>query len=246
MTKNTDTGHVKNVANFEMLLTACSAQSVSYNPSNPTLSIASLKAVLADAKAKLKATNDAQIELTLTINHRQDAFKPLAKLITRVLNALEACGASDSYMYDARSLADKIRGNNNKKKTSDSPDLNSDTIVKRSKSTSQRSFDLLTEHFSKFITMLEELHVYVPNEEELKINSLKKYQKELNDLNQRINEKKVLAQQFLIERDHVLYAPETGLVPIANTVKQYIRSIYGIQSPQNQNIKSLIFRSPNK
>ena len=47
-----------------------------------------------------------------------------------------------------------------------------------------------------------------------------------------------------IARDEVLYADGTGLVDLAGLVKKYIKSLFGADSPQYEQISGLKFTAP--
>lgn len=49
-----------------------------------------------------------------------------------------------------------------------------------------------------------------------------------------------------IARDKVLYKDITGLVPIANDVKKYIKSIFGASSAEYTQVKSIEFKNVKK
>ncbi len=47
-----------------------------------------------------------------------------------------------------------------------------------------------------------------------------------------------------ITRDDAMYATDTGLVDLAALVKKYVKSLYGADSPQFQQISGLEFTRP--
>jgi len=47
-----------------------------------------------------------------------------------------------------------------------------------------------------------------------------------------------------ITRDNSMYATDTGLVDLAALVKKYVKSLYGADSPQFQQISGLEFTRP--
>ena len=54
MASNTETGHNKNVTNFETLIIACTGFGTPYNPSNPNITIPILTTQHIEAKASVK------------------------------------------------------------------------------------------------------------------------------------------------------------------------------------------------
>lgn len=53
MPSTSETGHAKNIANFETLISFCIGYGSSYNPSKEALKVANLQAILTTAKANL-------------------------------------------------------------------------------------------------------------------------------------------------------------------------------------------------
>ena len=60
MATNSETGHAKNVANFEQLVIKCTSFDGSFNPSNPSIQLAAMQTVLSQAKECMTALNGAQ------------------------------------------------------------------------------------------------------------------------------------------------------------------------------------------
>ena len=46
-----------------------------------------------------------------------------------------------------------------------------------------------------------------------------------------------------IKRNDELYNPQTGLVAVANAVKAYVKSLFGVSSPQYQQLNKLKFKT---
>jgi len=90
MASTSETGHAKNVANFEDLISFCTGYGASYNPSKAAIKLPALTATFTDAKASLASINTLLPAYNVAIGHRESAFEPLSKLITRVVNASEA------------------------------------------------------------------------------------------------------------------------------------------------------------
>ncbi len=55
-----DSGHVKNVSNFELLVTKCESSGSNYNPSVPQLSLENLKTKAKSGREALSTYNTAQ------------------------------------------------------------------------------------------------------------------------------------------------------------------------------------------
>jgi len=90
MASTSETGHAKNVANFETLISSVTAFGATYNPSKDTLKPAALQTLLTAAKTSLNTVNVAQSVYSNAVAGREFAFAPLSKLFTRVNNALKS------------------------------------------------------------------------------------------------------------------------------------------------------------
>lgn len=90
MASTSETGHAKNVANFEKLVAETSALGETFNPSKATLKLTALNTQLATARAAIAAVNSAEPAYKNAVSARDAAFAPLGKLITRINNALKA------------------------------------------------------------------------------------------------------------------------------------------------------------
>jgi len=105
-----ETGHAKNVANFETLNSFCTGYGASYNPNNNSIKVTSLNTLLLNSQNSLKSVNNAFTASSNTIAAREIAFAPLSKLVTRVVNALAASGVPKQITDNARTIARKLQG----------------------------------------------------------------------------------------------------------------------------------------
>ena len=121
MASTSETGHAKNVANFEDLISFCTGYGAQYNPSNPTLALAALNTLLTNTRALLTALNTSRVPWINAVNAREIAFKPLSPLVTRVINALDSTEASAQIVADAKSISKKIQGIRSKAKENPAP-----------------------------------------------------------------------------------------------------------------------------
>src|SRR5690606_10528631 len=115
-----ETGHAKNVANFEELISFCNGYGGSYNPSKPSIQISNLQALRATAQSDLTTLTTVNSVFINVTNARQAAFNPLKPLATRIVNALDASEASDTLMQDAKTINRKIQGS--RKSTKPNPE----------------------------------------------------------------------------------------------------------------------------
>ena len=97
------------------------------------------------------------------------------------------------------------------------------------------------DHFEKLIELADVEPKYNPNEEPLKIATLTTYKTELQTINTAVKTTYIPYKTAMQTRDVKLYAPEAGIVDTAQTVKKYVKSVFGATSPQYKQISGLKF-----
>lgn len=239
MSSSAETGHAKNLANFQSLIEFVSGYGAMYNPSKATLKIPHLNLIATNAHAKLADVIQKNTEYNSAVNNRIIAYQNLRTLSTRLINALQATEASKEMVNNAKVYHRKLHG---RRATSSNviTDLNVPAPVKIS--VSQLSFDQQVQHFASLISVLKSEPSYTPNEDELKINTLNNKQNDLMNKNQEVSVAYVNVSNSRIMRDRTLYDDTIGLVDVATEVKKYVKSIYGASSPEFNMIKSIRFR----
>ena len=155
MASTSETGHAKNVANFEDLIGFCAGYGAAYNPSKATLTLAALNTLLNDANTALQNVKTAKTAFDNAQNARELAVKPLKQLATRIVNALSATDATRQTVDDARTVAARIHGRRtgtNKRKKEEPGVTVADTP--RIASVSQQSYDKIIDNFDQLLATL--------------------------------------------------------------------------------------------
>jgi hypothetical protein len=254
MASKSETGHAKNVANFEKLIAACKSFKTKYNPSNDALTLTELQKSFAAGTTVLKSEKDNKVPFQIATNERQIAIAPLSKLTTRVTNSLEATKATAQTVADAKTIARKIKGERaTTKPVTPTPPATAegdpvpgiDIEVKRI-SVSQMSFDSRIDNLDKFVTFLLGEPLYKPNETELQTTTLSNYLADLRKLNSKVIDTTEPYVDAIIDRNKTLYTEETGLVDIALETKKYVISVFGTSAPEYKKISKLKFTRPRK
>ena len=245
MTSTSETGHAKNAANFQELISYCTGYGAPYNPSRVCLQIANLQTLRSNALAILQDVKVAKTTYDNAVNARQIAFKPVKPLATRIVNAIAASGASDLVIADARTINRKIQGSKANAAITPAPATPADTTTPpdKTKSTSQQSFDSIIDHLAKLIQTVSQESSYTPNETDLQVVSLNSLLTNLQTVNTSAVNAFTNWSNKRIERDKILYDIKTGLVEIALEVKQYVKSLFGASSPQFKQVSGIQFVS---
>jgi hypothetical protein len=245
MSSSIETGHAKNVANFEKLITNVTGFGRAYNPSKESIKLSALNILLASAKNSINQVNSAEPAYKNAVSAREAAFAPLAKLITRVNNSLKASNSSSQVDDSAMTLVRKLQGRRATPKLSDDEKKAAAAEGKEVNqvSASQMSYDSRLDNFDKLIKLLATEPEYSPNEADLKIESLTTYYNDLSTKNTAVINATIPLNNARISRNNVLYTPLTGVVDISADVKMYVKSVFGATSPQYKAISGLTFTS---
>lgn len=242
MASTNETGHAKNIANFQNLIDFVEGYEAVYNPSKNTLKLPQLQALLTDANTKLADVVAKNTIHNNKVNERQAAFSDLKLLSTRLINALQTTDASDELIKDAKFFNRKIQGRraSSANPTPNNPNAPTPTTI----STSQQSYTQLIQHFAGLIEVLKSEPSYTPNETDLKITTLVAKKDALTTLNNEVSTTFVVVSNARLARNATLYTNELNIYEIALEIKKYIKSIFGTTSPEFAQIKGIDFKKP--
>ena len=243
MASTSETGHAKNVANFQDLIAFVTGYGASYNPSKNALKLPQLTALQGTAQTKLSDVVAKNTSYNNAVNDRLTAFSTLKSLSTRLVNALDATDASPEKIKDAKGFNSKMQG---KRASSSETPADANTPAPTTISASQQSYDQLIQHLAGLISVLQSEPSYTPNESDLKIVTLTTKQADLTAKNNAVASAYTGVSNSRIARDKTLYDINTGLVDIATEVKKYIKSIFGASSPEFAQVKGIEFKKGKK
>jgi hypothetical protein len=242
MASTTETGHAKNAATFEDLISFCTGYGASYNPSKAALKLPALTTQLTTANAALQAVKTAKTVYDNATNAREISFKPMKSLATKIVSALAATEAADQTVDDVKTTNMKIQGRRAVKVEKPSAEaLAKGAEPVKTASTSQQSYDKMIDHFAQLIATLTAEPKYLPNENELKLTALNTLLTDFKTKNTAVINATTAASNARIARDKALYAETTGLADTALDVKTYVKSVFGASSPQYKQVSGLKF-----
>jgi hypothetical protein len=236
-----ETGHAKNVANFEDFISFISGYGATYNPVKVALKLASLNTLLTNAKADLTNVTTKTVAFNNATNARAVLFEPLRSLSTRLVNAFAATDATAEIIKDAKSINRKLQG---KRAKSIQEPIDPNQTAPNTISASQQSYDQLIEHFNKLIELLKTEPTYIPNEVDLKTITLTAQLTGLKTANTNVSNAYTAVSNARLARDKTLYKAKTGLYDITGDVKNYVKSLYGATSAEYKQISKIKFTKP--
>src|SRR5688572_17121200 len=246
MSSTTETGHARNLAAFEDLISFCTGFGSVYHPSKANLGLTALNPQLAAAQDALQTVKTTKTTFDNATNAREIAIAPMKPLVTRIVNALAATDAAPQTVDDARSLLNKIQGRGRKPKKIITPNTTplaegEEPEPAKTVSNSQRSYDNLVDNFAQLIVLLTAEPKYVPNEIELKVATLNTLLTDMKAKNTAVVNAYTAVSNARINRNKLLYGELTGMVDVALAVKIYVKSLFGPTTPQYKQVSGLKF-----
>lgn len=245
MASTSETGHAKNVANLDQLISFVTGYGAVYNPSKASIKLTALQTLSTNAKNAINAVNAALPAYSNAVAAREVAFEPLKKLSTRILNALKATDTTTQVDDNATTLVRKLQGKRaTPKKTEEEKAIaKAEGTEIKEVSSSQLSYDSQIDSFDKLIKLLASVPLYAPNEAELKVTALTAILNDLRTKNIAVISATTPLSNARISRNVILYKENTGLVDITVDTKTYIKSLYGATSPQYKQVSKLQFKA---
>ncbi len=229
-----ETGMALNITHGIQVVDYLITYGTDYNPSNPAIAVASLQTMNDKGQDLLDNARAKMQEKKGTTQARQDVYGDLKPLATRILNELEASGAPQATIDNARHYVRKIRGTRIIKID---PDSTANHV-----SASQTSFTEQIQHFTDLINVLTPCTQYQPNIPELQLTALVAKRDAMKTTNNAVSTTQAVWSTARVERNKFFNEPVTGYVDTFQAVKRAVKAIFGANSPQYHQFRGLSFR----
>lgn len=237
MSKN-ETGHVKNIANANLLCTHIAELGAKYNPSNPKLLLTNLKDMYNTAFVHQETVNNSIAPYSLAVDHREKLFAPVSKKITKLRKMYKTTeGVSMAQLEDFMTIARKLKGI--KKNNSAVKDLQQENIKI---SISQMSYDQRTNNYEVLISLLQNTPNYLPNEIEYQVPTLQQEKVQMLQATQAVADSFIPLNAARTVRNNTVYNSEDNLVDTFNKAKDYMFTILDGNSLQYKTISKIKFK----
>ena len=241
MASTSETGHAKNVANFQDLIEFVTGYGATYNPSKNSLKLPQLISLKASAESNLSDVISKNTNYNNKVNERMVAFSNLKSLSTRLVNALQTTDATTATINDAKTFNRKMQG---KKASATQTPTDPNAPAPATISTSQQSYDQLIQHLTGLKSILEEEPSYTPNETDLQVATIDAKIADLTAKNTAVSTAYTNISNSRISRNETLYTSDNGIFETASEVKKYIKSVFGASSPQYNQVSGIKFSKP--
>jgi hypothetical protein len=238
MASTSETGHAKNVANFQNLIEFVTGYGATYNPSKNSLQLPQLTALKAAAEGALTDVIAKNTNFNNKVNERATAFSGLKSLSTRLFNALQTTEATPETIGNAKTFNRKMQG---KRASAIQTPTDPNAPVPNTISTSQQSFDQLIQHLAGLNAVLAAEPSYTPNETDLQVATIQAKIADLTAKNTAVATAYTAVSNSRIARNETLYTATASLIATANEVKKYVKAVYGATSPQYAQVSGIIF-----
>lgn len=233
---------MKNLANFEKLISFCTSLGAKYKPSKPAHQLAQMSEKLTRSNTMHNDLGNAKIILDNAKISRKIFFDQFPGLASSVVNAFDASDATPEAVKDAKLWRNRIRGIRStaipEKTTAADGTVTDPKVI----STSQRGFNKIIEHFTNLIGVVRMDSNYQPLETGLAVTGLDQTLATAISLNSSVTNSETNYDLKEVYRDKEMYDRKTGLVTVAKDIKLYLRSILGYNSPEYKKISALEFR----
>jgi hypothetical protein len=242
--KNIVMSHVKNMQAFGKLTGICTGLGGTYNPGQQNLQVNVMASLMNIAQQSWEEVKEAQSAYDKATNDRELGFRKIRKVSSSVYGMLRASGANSLLLQDACISKRKIWGARITK--TPAVDLSKpDEEKPGTRSSYSKSYVTLAEYFDQLVKTVASEPKYSPNEAELAVPSLEQMRTDLFNLNKAVIEAEIRLEEARIKRNTAYYLAPNNLVETAAAVKTYVRSVFGFQSPQHQQVQKLRFTKPN-
>lgn len=237
MASTTETGHAKNIANFQTLIEFLMGYGSSYNPSKTSLQLSAIIALKDSAEIALADVLSNNTIYNRKVSERQEAFSGIKTMATRFINAIQVSNASEGSIKEAKFHNRRLQG----KRASPPKNPVSPETIPATISVSQQSYDQLIQHLSALKMVLANEPNYQPNEPELLVDTLASTITDLQNKNLEVIRAYANVNNARITRNKLLYGDKIGIYETASDIKKYIKAIFGATSPEFAQIKGIEF-----
>lgn len=235
-------GHAKNLENLKKARDFAVSWGARYAPTNPVLLLTNFNTIIPAAETVADGLQGARTPYRNATAAAEDAFDPLSKRITRVMNALRISGVPESVVEDAETYSRKIQGRRKSPAAEDNPETPVVNESHNSHSASQMSRAQRIENLDSLVSLLQSNDFYKPNEVELKTATLVDLSTDLKAKTTAVSTTFVPYSNKLGERDGIYYGEGTGIVAVGKMFKLYVQT-FGRDSIEWGQVKDLEFKS---
>jgi hypothetical protein len=237
-----ETGHTKNVANFETVTIILAALGTIYSPKQALIMLAALQTKLTEAKSTLDTVNTAEAAKTIKTDEVQAEFDGLYKYVVNIKRTAEVELNDAAFTADLQAIVGRFNSESRKTGVPDDPLTPNVDESRTPLSTSQRSRDNQIAHLADILALLRTRPDYKPDDVQYKIETIEAKLDALTAKNNAARNAEAALGNALDARDAILYNDETGIIKLVKLIKTQLALKPGKTSAAYQQISALEFR----
>lgn len=238
-----ESGHTKNVANFETATIILTNLGATYAPTQPLILLPALQSLLTQAETAMTEVDTAQAAKTVAVDAAQAEFDGLDKYAVNIKRSAEVELNDEAFTKDLQTIVNKFSPPGRKTGLPDDPLTPDIDESKTAASQSQRSRDNQIAHLADISALLKTKPEYLATGTPYATAAIDAKIASLTDAN---NDAKIAAAALgtkLDARDAILYDEETGIIPRVKLIKTYLALKLGKDSAAYQQINALEFKN---
>lgn len=249
-----ETGHEKNVANFEAVIIIVVSLGAIYNPTQALILLPALQAKLAEARAAIQLVDAAEAEKAVAVDEREYEFKGLDKYAVNLKRTAEVEINDAAFTRDLQSIVNKFHAKSKKPALAEAgvggaaaagggANAGENGETGGGRSTSQRSFDNQIAHLAGILALLRtKAAVYKPNDAEYTIAAVEAKIAALETVNTAAKNAAINLGLAQNARDEILYHPDAGVLKRIKLIKLQLARKPGKTSAAYRQVNALEFR----
>lgn len=237
-----DTGHAKNVANFETVIIILTALGSDYNPKQTLILLTALQATLALAKTVLAEVDQAEADYAVKVDEFQAEIADLSKYVVNIKRTAEVEINDEAFTRDLQTLVNNFFPEGRRTGLADDPNTPEDES-RTSVSTSQRSYDNQIAYLADILALIKtKADLYKPNDAEYTIEAIEAKLAALTAKNNASKTALAALGNNQDARDEILYNPATGVLNLVKLIKKQLSIKPGKNSAAYKQINALKFK----
>lgn len=236
-----ESGHNKNVANFETAKIILTAQGAEYAPPQTLITLANLQTHLTAAQGALADTDAKQAAKTIAVDEVQAEFAGLDKYVRNIKNNAAVVLNDPAFTADLQTIVNEFAPPGRKTGLEDDP-LTPEDESRTPQSQSQRSRDNQIAYLADINALLKSREDYVTTDTPYTTEGIDNKIAVLTAKNNAAKATQAALGNSLDARDALLYNNPDCLINRINLIKPYVALKFGKDSAVYQQINALEFR----
>jgi len=235
-----ETGHSKNVENWQKMIAACNGMGADYQPTNANLALASMNTLLTEVEGTMDDVQTDLVPWKNKVADRENIYEGVRPRTTQILAAFKACGADANKVDNVQTFHRQVHGARAKATPVDDPGTPEDES--KGNSVSHQSYVQVAESFGQIVALMDGEPLYAPNETHLTVATNTTLHTQMETANDDVINTAVPLSNSRITRNDRLYNDADSVFERQKLVKEYVKSAFGASSPQYAQVKGLEFK----